>query len=276
MPSFFTDSLHLRLSGNAITVLKITRWPHAKTVVIANAHLPENLRSHPDRFGEAVSAILEQGKCSRMATYVMLSDDLVRLFIVTPPQNVERFSDCQAAAAMRFQALYDEAPSNWEVAADWDTPHPFLACALPKTLLNTLQKACNKHRLRLIRVQPQFVIAYNRCRKIAGAKAWLGSVQGTTVILGAFDKQRLYAVRQISLPDTVWQDESCLPHCLEREALRLGLPAPKRLHLYGNLPGHWATRKMGELACSRMIDPFFSQDLANTAAATLACAGGPA
>jgi hypothetical protein len=255
MLSLFTESLHLRLTHRSITLLKTSGWPRTITTVAGNARFSEGTLSNPDRFSKALAAVLEQAKCRGMATSVTLADELVRLFMVTPPQNIGRLADCHAAAAMRFQALYDQAPSAWKIDANWDVRHPFLACAMPVGLLSSLQEACVQHRLKLIEIQPQFVTAYNRCRKALGSEVWLGSVQGSALTLGAFDQQRLAAIRPLSLPASAWQDDEVLPNCLEREALRLGLSAPQQIQICGDFPGHWASRKIGSLLCVRLPEP---------------------
>jgi hypothetical protein len=61
----------------------------------------------------------------------VLSNDWARFWTVTPPVNAVRMSDCQAAAQLRFQALYDTSLAGWQMTADWQIDSPFLACAIP-------------------------------------------------------------------------------------------------------------------------------------------------
>ena len=44
----------------------------------------------------------------------------------------------EAAAGLRFQSLYGEAPSAWKISADWNATEPFFAAAMSRALLACL------------------------------------------------------------------------------------------------------------------------------------------
>jgi hypothetical protein len=52
----------------------------------------------------------------RLAVTVVLADDLVRLWQVTPPPGAAAWPTSKAAAALRFQRLFGEAPAGWRSA----------------------------------------------------------------------------------------------------------------------------------------------------------------
>lgn len=254
MLKFFTYSVHVHLSRTRITVVEKRNWPRAKVSVMADAALPDKIQNDYDCFNHAFRAIFNQVRCQGLPLYVRIADELVRYFIVTPPKNIDRLADMRAATAMRFQKLYDEKPDAWDIAGDWDTAHPFLACALPKVLLSSVRDVARQNDLKIVCIQPDFALTYNRYRKQLGMGVWLGSVQEDALCLGVFDTHRICGIRQIAVPDSVWESESAVSSLIKREALRLALPAPRKVYLYGGLPGDWEPSEMKDLRCIEIVD----------------------
>jgi hypothetical protein len=95
----------------------------------------------------------------------------------------------------------------------------------------------------LLAIVPQFVVAWNHhCGKLNGSE-WFGVVQENLLTLGAIaqqPRQRLCAVRAIPIPadgyGPRWMHDEVV-----RTALRLNLPMPEQLRLYGDRQGHWIT-----------------------------------
>lgn len=216
--------------------------------------LPPPLAS-PEHLAEQLRAALAQARWSGLSASITLADTWVRYFMVTPPQNTGRFSDCGAACDMRFRTLYGEAPDGWLLQADWDARHPFLACALPRALLASQQQVALDHKLALVAVAPHFIAAWNRWRGRLKPGAWFGVAQGGTLTLGAPQQRRLCAVRSAPFPAEAWQDKAALPGHLRREALRLNLPPPDTLHLCGQVGGFapgQASLTLGGLTLERL------------------------
>lgn len=252
MRNYFSHSLRIGLSRTGITLLKTSGLLRSQTSVLANAALAEEASTAPERLGAQLHDMLVATNCARLATTIILSDDWVRLLMVTPPQNAGSVQDCRAAADMRFQALYGEPVSAWALEADWDARHAFLACAIPQPLLDMLRQTADMNRLTLISIAPQFVIMWNHWRRELQANAWFGVAQDDRLTLGAVDRQRLCAVRSVAVPHGAWQEKQWLPEHLVREALRLNLPVPSHIQLCGSVPGQWVTQTMGALTCTRL------------------------
>lgn len=163
---------------------------------------------------------------------IVLADDLARLWHVPPPREAARLADLAAAAALRFQSLYGESLSTWRMAAHWDARQPFVAAAVPQTLLAALQASAEVHRLAVVEIAPQFIHGWNRWRSALTPGAWFGLLHGQTLTLGALDDRgRLAAVRVVPVPpdgDAAW-----LAQALAREALLLDRPVPSALQLCG-------------------------------------------
>lgn len=190
---------------------------------------------------ERCGVLLAEADCKGLPAQVIVADSWARLFMVAPPANAARLQDLQAAALMRFQALYGEAASDWQLQADWQTGRPFLVCAMPKAMLAALEQMAATLKLRLASIQPHFVSAWNRHHRALFDGAWFGAVQGDSLMLGAVTGgRRLQALRRIAIAEDghglAWLQEQ-----VTRAALQLGFPAPLQLQLAGNHAGLWRT-----------------------------------
>ena len=175
--------------------------------------------------GEALRSLLANMRCRGLRAEVVLSDDLVRHWMVTPPVNARSVDACRLAAQARFVALYDEGTEGWRWEADWRVDRPFLASALP---------------LEWIVMSPELVSVWNRWRRHLSAGDWLASACGGRVTLAALDAGGLQQVGRafLSSDDAAVGDtaDTRLQRMVEREALRWMLEMPPRLRWWGPIP----------------------------------------
>lgn len=252
MRKHFGDLLTIEVTATAIRLLHTRGWLRTHATILADQVLPQGATENLGLLTHRLRAILTGTQCSGFSTTIILPDMMARLFMVAPPLNSAKLQDYRAAAGLRFQELYGEPPTDWHLDADWNARQPFLACALPRTMLNELQQIAHDHRLTLIGIVPRFVDAWNRWHAKLNATAWFGVVQDNVLTLGVINRQRLDTVRTSAIPATGWDDEQWLPQYLGREALRLNLPMPDQIRLCGSIPGHWTTCTMGSLHCTRL------------------------
>jgi hypothetical protein len=172
---------------------------------------------------------------------------------VAPPPAASRMADLEAAAALRFQALFGAPAAGWRIAADWNAAHPFLAAAVPLALLAKLRQGALEHRFHLVEIAPQFVAALNGWRKLRRRGAWFGLVHGGVLTLAAFDGAALTALRTAVVPAGAGPD--WLEAHIAREALLLGTAQPQRLQLCGAAPRAWGSHAGPEFACSLLDEP---------------------
>lgn len=155
--------------------------------------------------------------------------------------------------------------ANWQLAADWNAIHPFLACCLPHPLLSALQQFAQKNRFQLISVQPQFVASWNGWRHRLHKDDWFGQLHNRVLSLGATVKGKLHAIRATNIPDHA-QGSDWLQQHVAREALRLNLPVPRRLQLCGEIGrldlSPPETKRPDALICSALRDPFLLKEQA--------------
>jgi len=168
--------------------------------------------------------------------HVVLSDDLVRLFMVTPPGNLTRLDDCKAAAAMRFQVLYDASPQGWHLQSDINPQRAFLCVAVSDTLRRTIMQVAEAQGLVLVQLAPVFVAAFNRWRHKLPAHAWFCVLHGNTLTLAVVSNRRITAVRSLSDDDALAHPQ-WLRQAVRREALQSDLPLPECIYLCSDVPG---------------------------------------
>jgi hypothetical protein len=188
-----------------------------------------------DALAAQIAAALEQADAKGLPVHATLGDELVRYFIVTPPGNSARMQDLRAATAVRFQVLYGEAASAWQLEADWRADTPFLACAVSRQIAYALQQAVAAQHACLVSVTPNFVAAWNRSRRQLSAGTWLATLGEGVLTLGLVAdaaRPRLAAVRALALPDTV-PSMAWLCEQVARIALLDDLPAPSVLQIHG-------------------------------------------
>ena len=234
--------VHLGLSENGMAVVRTGSGWRAQSTLLADQPLADNADQEPQRLAAQCAAILADAGCAGLPLCITLGDEWVRLFMVAPPQNASSLTDLQAAAAMRFQALYGESPSAWQLEADWNAGNPFLVCAMPIPLLAALRRIAADNKLPLLSIQPQFVAAWNRYCRALPADCWFGVVQERRLTLGVVastPKRRLEAVRTIAISAND-HDPRWLQDQLARVGLQLNLPTPGQLQLVGNQRQYWS------------------------------------
>lgn len=248
MPSLFASllkplrgrALRLGIAPDGLALVRTSAWRHERALLLGQVRAGG---ADPAAIGVALSVLLGEHEVGGMTMSVVLSDDLVRLWQVAPPQGATRLADLEGAAALRFQALFGTSAGSgaagWRICADWDAAHPFLAAAVPQALLDQLAQAAATHGFVLVEVVPQFVAALNQYRKLRRPNAWFGVVHGGVLSVAAYDGRQLAAVRTAPIP--AGADRDWLEGHVAREALRVGLGRPERLQICGPAPRGWAS-----------------------------------
>ncbi len=231
----FGQGLRIGVSSAGIALLKTSRWSADPAVVVAEHALADGAPAQ--HVTDGLRAVLADGGWSRWPASVVVADDLARMWQVTPPTGAARMADLEAAAALRFQQLYGEPASGWQIAGGWDPSRPFTAAALPRALYDALSLVAAEHKLALVEVVPQFIAGWNRWCGLVAPDAWYGLVHDGVLTFGVPHGAGLGPVRAAQVPagaDDAWLDAHAA-----REALRLGVAAPARLQLSGQVPETW-------------------------------------
>ena len=276
----FGQTLRIGVAPSAVTVLALRRWGAARPRTVGELRLEHS--SHPDALAGAVRVLLADagGGLARRPATIVLADELVRLWHVTPPPGSTRLADLEGAAALRFQSLFGDAAGAWQISAGWDAARPFLAAAMPRALLAQLEDACAEHKVDIVEIVPQFVAGFNRWRGALKEGAWYANVHEGVLTLGALADGALHAVRATALPRGAGEgkgegaDLDWLARHVAREALRLNLAPPSRLQVSGKAPLAWSSgASHATLACTLLG---VQHDPALTDGARLAATGSAA
>lgn len=248
------QSLRIGIAPHAVSLLRVSRWRgEAVTVLAEHAITPS--AAHPfDAIASALRALLGEQQLAGWPAALVLADELVRLWRVTPPPGATRLDDLEAAAGLRFQALYGEAPAAWNISADWDAARPFFAAAVPRALLASLQVVADDCKLSIVGIEPHCIAAWNRWRRDIKPGAWFALVHEQLLTLAPLDAGGLRAVRTLPLPPSADADPAWLTQTLRREALLLDMAAPTLLQACGALPSGWARTAAapGLIACEAL------------------------
>jgi len=233
--------LRLGVAAGSVSLWRSSRWRAPGWTPLGEAaYVPdESLHGDFAALGQALAQLLPAGQYAGWPLSVVLDDGLARLWQVDLPQGAARLADIEAAAALRFQSLYGDAPGLWHCSRAWDARAPFF-CAVPRALLAQLTRVAAERKLALIFITPQFARHWNRWHGALKPGAWFGQLQENTLTLGVRHAGRLLAVRALPLPrDAQDAGRDWLAQTLAREALLQGVSAPALLQLCGAPPAGW-------------------------------------
>jgi len=99
---------------------------------------------------------------------ILVSDALVRYWILARPAGLAGAAALDFYAADRFEEIFGDDPAAWVLRVD-PLPHAdrWLACAVPVIFAVDLPRLAEEKGWRLRSVQPRFVSEYNRhCRTL--------------------------------------------------------------------------------------------------------------
>jgi hypothetical protein len=268
------QALRLGVAADKVSLWRSSRWRAPAWTLLGDAAcVPDaGLGLHGDfaTLGQALELLLPASEYAGCSLSVVLDDGLARLWQVDVPQGAARLADIEAAAALRFQSLYGDAPGLWHSSSAWDARAPFF-CAVPRALLAQLTRVAAERKLALIFITPQFVRHWNRWHGALKPGAWFGQLQENTLTLGVRHDGRLLAVRALPVPPGA--GHAWLAQTLARESLLQGISAPALLQLCGVPPGGWLA-PAGAFSCQLFFTP--DGEGALSSAAQLAHSGGVA
>jgi hypothetical protein len=241
--------LNLALSRHSMSLVETAGWVRPRGKVIG-LHVSQAECSGLAHVGDGLGELLNKSGQKGRPVHVLVADELVRFWMVEPPKNATRLADYEAAAAMRFQTLFDEPADDWQISASIDVGGAYLACAVPRALLDQVIQALARRQMPLASMAPEFVALWNCWRRDLKSGAWLGVWRGNSLSLGISRGNALGAVRQMAVPVEAAQDAGWIHTQVLREALRLDVPMPSRLSMCGEPPRAWVSGSTTPLACS--------------------------
>lgn len=238
------ERLHIAVGASAISLVVARGGWRPSVKVLARQAWDLHSRGG-DVLPKVLNDLLVEAAPRQRSARVLLSDALVRTWLAEPPRNATRVQDCEAAAAMRFQAIFDESPQDWVLRSSPDASRPFLACALRRSLFDGLRQVLRARQLCLVSMEPELIALWNHWRRRLPPNAWFGICGEDSLVLGVVQGARLTSLRRQLLSASVQQDRGCLSQLLRREADRLNLAAPAGIALCGQPPPAWLANEEG-------------------------------
>lgn len=226
------EHCRLELGRSSVRVTKVGSNQKSLLQTVDRSQ-PDCLDATPDLMAESIATVLAS-LGDRLPVHAMLDDDIVRYFMVTPPANGMRLQDLKGAADLRFQTLYGESVTPWKLVADWHGNLPFLACAVPRRVLEALRAATAARRSRLMSVTPAFVATWNAMRRDLSADVWLATLNDgalTLGVIGRSSRPSLAAVRTL-IPQSNDLSTASLCEEVARAALFENVQPPSLLHIH--------------------------------------------
>jgi hypothetical protein len=155
---------------------------------------------------------------------------------------------------MRFERLYGEPDTDWDIRARWHATRPFVACAAPRALVSALHAAAEHSRLRVRALVPALFLDWptkartNSAQRRAGwVVSWDGGAKATAVPLLKGQPQGL---RSADLTQDTVGDAPRLRAWLDRQALLMGVPAPQALVIQAP-KNAWHHATVGAIPCQK-------------------------
>lgn len=238
---FWPNSVTITLSSSAIVAQQHAKPSQSLLVV---HHFTDQTGGQSELFFAETDAYLQQlfnqASWQKRGARIVLGADLVRYFVVQPFSNARRLQDGIDAAAHRFQQLYGaEDLKEWDIQGHWSIDQRFLACAVPKKLLQQLQQSAQHYPFQIDAITPQFVLAWNCLHHHLSARQWLLINEGRHLVLGMLDHTGLVSVRVIARQVQSNTPTTNLAEIVKREALSFDLPLPETVVLCGVLEAQW-------------------------------------
>lgn len=162
---------------------------------------------------------LDAGRLSGRVT-VVLSNHLVRYALVPWSSALGNAAEEEAYVRHHFARVHGERARSWAVRASPGSGDLRLCSAVDAELLESIRRAFDGSKAKLVSIQPALMAAFNRARRdIPRAGAWLVLAEAGRACVA------LYAGgwRAVQNARGAWEE------VLERERLRAGGPLPEKV-----------------------------------------------
>ena len=169
---------------------------------------------------EALPAQLAAGA----AVTVVLSNHFVRYALLPWNAALKSADEWLALARHRLSGVHGHASEDWEIQVSETAPKgPRVACAIDRTLLDSVEATVAGSGAQLASVQPLLMAGFNRMRPRPGESRWLVIAETGRLTLVLIELGIWRAIRSRQVAEG-WRAE--LPHMIERKTAILGVEQP--------------------------------------------------
>ncbi|MBS4095248.1 MAG: hypothetical protein KGZ83_00245 [Sulfuricella sp.] len=228
MSRFASERIHLSVENDRIALVKISGRLHPRIEAEDTLAIPTEPNT-PEIGLEALGRLLAGKPWQRADVHVVLSDLLVRYFVVDITPGLQNLNELQQLVAARFEDTYGLVAEDWEINADLNPlTSRLLACAIDRRLITGLRQIIGKPDYRLVSVQPFLVREFNHWRRQIGkTTTWFAAVERNSLSLALIDRGNLQTLRTHQGIDNLY---ATLPQLMARDQMLFGT-SESALHL---------------------------------------------
>jgi hypothetical protein len=194
------DEIGIYLAPHKLALTRMGRGLHPRLVAKTGWINEFDADLHWNAALTALDGFLSQPEWQNAAVRIVVADNWARYAMVGYSDALNGEAERLVHARHVLTGIFGEVVSQWSIQLS-DSPPGVnrLACGLPSALIEELHLLLQRHRLKLLSLQPQLVAAYNHWRdKLPDGGAWFVSLeQGTLaaarLVPGGWD--RVHSVR---------------------------------------------------------------------------------
>ena len=188
------------------------------------------------------------------ALRMIVSDVYARFWITQPPANATTKQDLRMSSLWRFEELFGEPASSWNLQADWHAGRPFVACAIPLAITDVIAAVTSAMRIHVINCVPRFVAEWNVHRRALRScnDAWFGVFADSIMTLALVRRGEIAQIQRVPCPKNDLLDLDIVSTALRSMALQAHDCRLGRVVLCGDLPAQWEGARSGEFQFERI------------------------
>lgn len=183
MSLFRRNTLYVGLEPDRASVVCLAGL--RKPRVLADTSIPFALDPRAPLLGPLIEALADPAfKASEI--HLTLADTLVRYFVTEAKLGVRSRAELEETIAAHFEEQFGLPAGDWMISADLEPgADAYLACAVPRALVEALRGACAGARLRVAGMTPYAVSEMNRWhRRLPGRDFWFAAAAPRSLTLG--------------------------------------------------------------------------------------------
>lgn len=220
MSHFLHDDLFVGIEKGRLSFVRCRGRFSSKILAKFVLPIPDNFWDTPDF--ESIVRSLPKELWSKTQATIVISDRLVRYFLVERPQGARNAKEIEMAAMLRFEEIYGKDARTWQIEMDlppWTSN--FLACGIPEAQLTLIRQLFSLLGIQIKYISPFGIERWNRHkRKLSTPNTCFVALSSDTAWLAVRRDKCWVAANTHLLRDDKAKE---LPDLIRREFARHGL-----------------------------------------------------
>ncbi|MCE3603615.1 hypothetical protein LXA47_08345 [Massilia sp. P8910] len=171
----------------------------------------------------ALDIWLETSRQNGASIEFIASDHFSHYGLIPWSPDVQSADELNALGRAALHALYGPLSNEWEIQVEYSGyGGAGLACAMERSLITEIIQLCDKHALRLKKIQPLFTRILSLLRNEIGKEGLIAVVEHNRCVLACIHHGAWHSVRALSVSRS---PSNALDVLIERELILQGLDA---------------------------------------------------